>query len=266
MTVFEALNSISFIQHMIKQNREVRGYQSRLAEAAGTHGSYLSRVLGGQVPLTPDQAAGLADFWLLNRDGTDYFIGLVNFERAGSQKLRNVLERQLADIRKQQENISQRLKSAKVIETSDFGIYYSAWHYSAIHMLVLISGFQSTHSLMNRLGLPSAVVENALNVLASLNLVKKTGNRWQVIESDLHLPKSSPWTPVYHANWRQRTAYQVFSQNSDAIHFTALHSISYRDFSTAKEILIQSIEKIRKIAGPSKEENVFFIGVDAYPI
>jgi hypothetical protein len=105
-----------------------------------------------------------------------------------------------------------------------------------------------------------------LEVLSSLKIIEKKGGRWIVKEADIHSPNQHFWIPAYHSNWRQRAAYRVFEQGEEDIHFTALHSMSRADFEVAKELLHETIQKIRNIAAPSKEEDVFTIATDAYRI
>ena len=61
------------------------GYQRQLSEAAGCHTSYLSQVLADKAQLTPDHAAGLAVFWQWNETASEYFLTMVQLERACGQ-------------------------------------------------------------------------------------------------------------------------------------------------------------------------------------
>src|SRR4051812_8836100 len=99
MKVFAASNYRQVMQEKIREGGAVRGYQARLAEAAGVHSSYISRVLADRVELTPDQAASLARFWNFDGDETDFFIDLVLLERSASKDFRARLGRRLEVVR-----------------------------------------------------------------------------------------------------------------------------------------------------------------------
>ncbi len=264
--IFQFSEYTDFLKSLIESTKNIRGYQAKLAAAANSHTSYFSRVLSGAVQLTPDQAANLAQYLGMTPDQTDYFISLVSFARAGSLALKKVIERQLFDLKKKSQEISQRFSSSKDLSGSEAGIYYSAWYYSAIHMLLMIPGQQSESVLAKRLGISEGMAQKALEVLLSLKIIEKKGSRWLVKETDLHVPNQYFWTPVYHANWRQRAAYRVFEQRDEDIHFTALHSMSRSDFELVKELLRETVQKIRGIAAPSKEEDVFSVGIDAFRV
>ncbi|MCB9072563.1 MAG: TIGR02147 family protein [Bdellovibrionaceae bacterium] len=265
MKIFEFNSYIDVVRYQMKENSSVRGYQSRLAEAAGVHSSFLSRVLTESVHLTPDQAAYLASFWRLTELEADYFLGLVNLARAGSPVLRKAIERQIIELKQKNEDIAGRLKKTKKI-TNEGGMYYSSWHYSAIHMLAMIPQFNSIQGIAERLGLTEATVISAFALLEELGLVERHGSSWKVRERDIHLPNHASWAPVYHSLWRQRSAYRALDRRDEDLRFTALHSLSYDDFQRIKEEIRFVIEKIRNIAAPSKEEDVFVLHIDTYKL
>ena len=262
--VFQFQDYTHFLRTLIEKNRETRGYQAKLALAINSHTSHFSRVLGGSVHLTLDQAACIAQHLGMSANQADYFIALVSLARAGTPALKKVVERQLVEIKKRGQALSQRLATSKDPSGTNVGVYYSAWHYSAMHMLLMTAHPQSEGALAERLGISPEMVKKTLEVLSSLNIIEQKGGRWKVKETDLHVSNQHLWVPVYHANWRHRAAYRVFEQQDEDIHFTALHAMSRADFESVKELLRDSVQKIRTIAAPSKEEEVFAVTIDAY--
>ncbi|MDQ3232688.1 MAG: hypothetical protein M3Q07_12790 [Pseudobdellovibrionaceae bacterium] len=99
MTFFEQENYRDIIRGKIRDHSRKRGYQTQLAKFAGCQVSYFSQVLKGQVQLTPDQAAALCEVWNLADLEAEYFLTLVNFERAGSPQLQQRLRTQLEKLR-----------------------------------------------------------------------------------------------------------------------------------------------------------------------
>ncbi len=87
------------IAHFIQVNESQRGYKSRLAEAAGCQNSYLSKVLSQAVHLTQDQGFGLSKFWNLMPVEEEYFLTLIQLERAGSLAYKNRLSEKLDELR-----------------------------------------------------------------------------------------------------------------------------------------------------------------------
>ena len=262
--VFQYSDYVAFLKVHISANNSVRGYQARLASAAGCHTSYFSRVLGETVVLTADQAANIATFLQMSPEQTDYFLVLVALARAASPALKRVLERQLADLSKNSKEISTRLSQSKKVIGTENGIYYSAWYYSAVHMLLMVPGYKSAEKIAQRLGIPLELAKESLEVLSSLKIAEKKGDQWLVNEVDLHISNRVFWSSIYHSNWRQRAAFRIMEKKADDIHFTALHAMSRKDFEALKEILRRSIQDMRTLIAASREEDVFAVSMDAY--
>lgn len=271
MSIYNYTDYIKYIQEIISANSSIRGYQSRLSEAAKVHNSYFSKVLSGAVDLTLDQAIQLADFWHFNQEEKEYLICLVNYRRAGVQTLKNVLQKQIETLQKNYTELSKRLKQAKVITPEKQLLYYSLWYYCAIHMLLLIPEYQNVDILAKRLALEKKIVVEALNVLQEIGLIRKNGENWKVTENDLHLSNKALWGNLFHANWRQRTSLHLLNnlnriQDNNELHFSSLYAISKKDFKLIKDKFIDLIEKTREIAQKSKEEEVYFFSVDAFEL
>ncbi len=109
MDVFTFDDYKKYLRHQVAHNRDIRGYQTNLAEAAGCQRAFISQVLTSHINLTPDHAAALCSFWRFSDDESDFFMDLVALGRAGTEKLRGNLNRRLSKIKKQRENISHRL-------------------------------------------------------------------------------------------------------------------------------------------------------------
>ncbi len=94
--VFEAQTYIDVIRQSLKDNEAVRGFQSRLSEAAGCTTSYFSRVLCGRYHLNLEQAFALCQFWKLDEKETAYFLLLVLRARSSSPGLKAQIESYLS--------------------------------------------------------------------------------------------------------------------------------------------------------------------------
>lgn len=94
-SIFGADSYIEVIRTSLKDNESIRGFQSRLSEAAGCTTSYFSRVLCGRYHLNLEQAFSLCQFWKLDQKETAYFLLLVVRARAASPGLKAQIEKYL---------------------------------------------------------------------------------------------------------------------------------------------------------------------------
>ncbi|OFZ20333.1 MAG: hypothetical protein A2X94_01080 [Bdellovibrionales bacterium GWB1_55_8] len=264
LKVYYARDYREFIRSKIKENQDSRGYQGRLAEAAGCQRSYFSQVLNSHVNLTADHAAGLCLFWSLDPDETEYFIGLVSLAKAGSPQLRVVFERRLAELRRKDEDLSRRFqKSESLSEGKE--LYYSTWYFSAIHILTGVPGYQSPKAIAQRLQIPEQLVAEGLKTLEKMGLVIRVRNEWMIGRGDIHLPKGSLFGTIHHVSWRMRVAQHLqLHGDQDGVHYTGIHSLSRQDLLRIKQILLESLENSRKISAASPEEELVCLVCDFF--
>ena len=248
------------------ESAEQWGAISKMAAAAGCQRSHLSRVISGKVHLTPEQADGLAEYWRLNEAEGEYFLYLLEFARAGTKGLRQRIQRKIQRLKKEQEDLSERLRQPSLgVEEREI-VYYSAWHWSAIHIIVSIPEYQTVTSISRRLTMPETLVRYCLEQLERFGLVRREGERWKFSSHTIHLPRRSPLIGTHHNNWRARASLKSHDPGSDGVHYTVVQSVSQRDYLKIKELLLAVIDDYSKIAAPSKEEELISFSCDVFRV
>jgi uncharacterized protein (TIGR02147 family) len=260
MSVYEYNDSLDYLKDCIEQNRN-RGFHGQLAKAAGMHPSYLSRILHGSIHLTPDQAAGLCNFWNFDRDETNYFLNLVHLTRAGTPTLRKILENDLKAIRVKHEDLGALLPAEK-IDLQKENLYYSAWYYCAVHVLLTIPNMQTETAISEKLNLPLFQVRKILASLEALNLVKKTSSKWQPTKNNVHLTNESWMAAIHHIHWRMKISDRIQFRNPEDLHYTGVHTLSRSDFKKIKNLLLETLVKVDKVVRPSTEEELCSLLID----
>ncbi|MBX9768293.1 MAG: DUF4423 domain-containing protein [Bdellovibrionales bacterium] len=149
---------------------------------------------------------------------------------------------------------------------SDEVAYYSAWYWIAIHVLASIPKFQKSHAIAERLSLPKSLVEDCLERLEKMALVKCQGQVVQVTENHLHLSKDSVLISTHHSNWRLQAAMRSALREQDALQYSVVTAVSREDAQRLKNMLLDFIERSREVIGPSKEEEIIYIGLDCFRV
>lgn len=243
-----------------------RGQLTRAAEALHCQRSYLSRVIAEGLHLTPDHAFKLALFLRLSADECEYFQTLVDFERAGDPQYRAHLQQRLAGMKRQHESVQQRAARADFSLDTLQVSYFSTWLWSALHFLTSIPAYQSLEALANRLGARPDFLRRHLEQLAAQGFVEERGGRWFYKKGEFHAPKDSPLVVLHHQNWRARAVQDAQDITGDSIHFTAVQTVSKKDFERIKGLLLNFIEEASRIAGPSQPEEGIAITCDVFKI
>jgi uncharacterized protein (TIGR02147 family) len=264
-SLYSAKDYRDFLRAKVEDDSE-RGALTRLAAAAKCQKSHVTRVLRGDLHLTLEQAFRLARYWRLGDDEENYFLKLVDRDRAGDAAYRAKLQGELARMKRAQEDLSVRLQQATMGSSEKEMLYYSSWFWSAIHIIVSIPRYQAPAQIAARLGLPEPLVLHALKTLEGFGLVEKSKDRWKIATGSIHLPKNSPLNSIQHGNWRSRAVLNSQAPGEDGVHYTVVQSISEADFEKIKHLLLEAIDRYAKIAGPSREEELVCFACDFFRV
>jgi uncharacterized protein (TIGR02147 family) len=243
-----------------------RGQIAPLAAAAGCHRSYFSQVLHSHVHLTPEQALGVAEFFALPRADTDFFCLLVDLARAGTPRLRNKIETRMLELARERENLGKRFQTKSVEPGERELLYYSHWHYAAVHVSTSIPELQSAEAIAGRLGLPLLRVREVLEALEKHGFVQRKGRKWVLGTGDVHVPKRSLLNSVNHANWRTQAVQRSQTDSAEGLHYTSVASLSRKDFAALKTKLLAVIDDNRRVIAASPEEELVCFTCDFFAV
>lgn len=265
MDVYQFNDYKSYVLKKIQDNNHIKGYRSKLAIAAGCGRSFLSQSLNSHIHLTLDHGAGLCQFWELDDERSDFFLDLMNYERAASQPLRVKIKKRLNNQRAASKRMSKRpLENLALSSNLKEALYYSAWHTAAVHMLTTVPGYQSSTAMAQRLELPSSLVERTLRDLQSIGLVEPKGKKWQVKGGSIHLPKESPLSTINQTNWRNQAMRHLGEFPYDGIHYSALLTLSKKDSEKIFAQLKEAIDSVITVVEPSEEEELVCFNLDYF--
>jgi uncharacterized protein (TIGR02147 family) len=265
--VFSLQDFRAVIKAKIEESRGVKGYRSRLAEAGGFQRSFLSQVLNSSVLLTPDHALGLCRFWNFSELETDYFLNLVNLSRAQKLDLRRYYEDKIKKMREAHQDLSTRLgRQKQVLKGDSESLYYSAWYWNAIHLCTSVPHLRSPQAIAERLKLPLGLVQTVLAGLEQMKLITKTSNAWKTSNSHLHLSKESRLVAPTHSHWRQKAISRFQDCNLSGLHYSVTFAMSREDGERVHNLILELVDKTKKIVEPSTEEEVYCFLCDYFPI
>lgn len=265
-SVFDYEDYRLFLHDKRNENSQLRGFHTKMAEAAGCQRAYLSQVMNGHVQLTPDHAMGLAEFFGLNEDEREYLLNLVNLERARTRLLKDWFGKRLRDQLNARRNLSKRLQANEEIQNQYEAEYYSKWYFSAIHILLGIPQFSSVKEIAAKIDLNPKIVASTLEKLQKMGLVDLSGKRWERSKGDLHVANSKSMNVVNHVNWRLKGINDIQQESERSLHYTAIHSLSHKDVEILRATFIEAIAKSRAIVAPSVDEELICVTCDLFTV
>jgi uncharacterized protein (TIGR02147 family) len=239
-----------------------RGEFRKISEALGVHSTLTSQIFSGRKCLTEEQAAKLCAYMGLNSLETDYFLKLVQIERAGTEQLKAVLQRQLKQIHSQALEVKSRVPASEKLSEQDRAIFYSSWQYATVRLLTSIPRFQSKEKIAQHLKLSVSRVQEILDFLSSRGLCKEDHGKYQRTEKNTHVEFRSQFSVRHHQNWRAKSTQLQEQVTASDLVFTAPISLAAKDIPEVRKILLEAISEIAKIVDHSPCEEMAYLGID----
>ena len=268
MDIFESTDYKGAIRAFVTGlPRQGRGELGRLARAVRIHPTLVSQVLNGPKHLTLEQACLVADHMGLNDVECDFFLGLVELDRAGSERLKRRITVRLEILRASRLEIRNRLpKVPKPLTYEEQAVFYSDWYYCAVRLLSSVPGFNEADSIATRLGLSRTTVSKAINFLLDAGLCVTHRNTIKTGPKRTHVSNDSPFIRAHHRNWRLRCIHKLDSAEQEDMFFTAPLTISKIDAKRLHKRLLDTIAEAGSIVDPSEPEEFYCFNLDFFKV
>lgn len=239
-----------------------RGEYLRISKAIKIHTSNLSHVLKGDSNLTLEQGSAIADYFKLNEFEADYFLALIEKDRAGTAALKTKIALRLVKIQEQGQRLRNQVPM-KEVQESDRAQYFSNWFYSAIRIATSVASLQGIEQISQRLNLPKGLVIEVLQFLVSIGYCVETDGKFSEGPTYAMIDSHSPLSFRHHANWRIKAIERHNKMNERELFFTCPASLSSQDQREFQEMLVKLTRDFTAKIGPSSPaEKLVCLGID----
>lgn len=243
-----------------------RGQYMRIVEHIGTSSSIVTQIFKGPRDLTPEQAVLLSDYFGLSKLERQFFLLLVNYSRAGSHRYKKILEDEISEFQTKAREIKSRVPQNLELTEEAKAILYSNWYYLAIWSLTAIPGFDNLDLIIDRLKIPRAKANQALEFLVKHSLVKEKNGKLEIGPTLIHLESGSPSIPRHHQNWRTRAFLNYESLTQDEAAYTAPITLSKKDAAEMRERVLKFISETLHLVKDSPSEELFCLCIDWFRV
>ena len=270
MNVYEAKTYIEFLEKSLHSGLNIRprGKVKAFAEKLQSHPTFVSQVLRQKAHLSHEQAVNTCIYFQLDQSESEFFIDLLNRDRAGSvgAKLhfQKIIDRKLAE----RKNFYQRTRLSSALTREQEVFYFSRWAAPVAHAAIHIPEFRNPEKLARALQWDSSSTLEALKILKKLKLAEEKNGAWNPTNSSIHISKDSPLTAVFHGNWRTKTAAGLMERKRtvEQTHFSSVFAITAEVAEEVREILLRNLEIIRTQMVDSEPEILYAFCMDFYPL
>jgi len=253
-----------FIKRWLElQPKKGRGLPSKMAEHLRVSTTMISQILHGDRHLNLELASELADFMALSSNEQEYFFLMIDYQKAGSENLKNKLKNKLQKEQALAAKLKERLNINVELPETAKTIFYSSWLYTGVRNLSAVPEFNTIDTIAVKLSLPRNLIQKTVDFLVKNNLlILKEDGTLEIGPQKTHLDSESHLVAKHHQNWRLQGFQQMLSQNEKSFFYTGTMSLSKELASQIRQELPAFIESLYKRLGPSPSEVVRCFNID----
>lgn len=249
------------------QVKHGRGSKVKLAGILNCQPGYISQVLTkSKIHFSPENIIRISEFLELDVSQSDYLLTLLHKEKAGSENLKDFYETKLKKAKEEHLKVERQVQPNLELSGEVKAIYYSHWAYCAVHMLVSIEAYQKSELIAKKLKLNQDFAQKILNFLEEKSLIVKTGARYTVGKTRLHLQSSSPLIKSHHQNFRHKAITSLDEENQFNLHYSSVMTLSKKDALLIREQVLKLVASNDKILIPSENEDIICLNLDLFKI
>jgi uncharacterized protein (TIGR02147 family) len=264
MRIFDHNDFKSLIRGKIK-NLPDRGHgsYSKIAKFLGIHTTSLSQIMAGKKPLSLEHASLISDFFSFSELEAEFFLLLVQRDRAGNHSLRERFENQLGKIRRESSELANIVPSTKQKLTFEQqATFYSDKHYSLIRVLTSLPEFQSVEAITSLIQLPLQMVKEKMHFLLQTGLCIPDGDKIKPGPTYTHLESESAFISKHHGNWRIHAMQRHANLSKEELAYSSLMSISREDAKKVRSLLTEIIKQTNGVRDQSEPEVLRCLCID----
>ncbi len=242
-----------------------RGQYRKIAEHLNINTVVVSQIFKGNRDLTLEHAFSLTQYFGMAHLEKEYFINLVQRERAGNHQLKTYFETKLKEIKTEAQKIKNIIDNKELNDEAKFQ-FYSNWYYSAIRLSTLLPEQNNVTAIANQLKLPAPRVREVVDFLLMHGLLKEEMGALLIGPQRTHLSAESPYINRHHTNWRLKGLENMEALSTSELFFTSPMTISQKVMDEVKVLLLDLVAELSKKVRDAKDEKLVCLNIDFFDV
>lgn len=260
--------SIALQDYIFLKPKRGRGLIQELANHLRISQPQMSQLFRGIKNMTIENAIAIAHFFHWSPEETDYWIYLVERERASDFTTKKYFENKMDQVKSKALSIKESFGPHHELNDNDKAEFYSSWLYSAIRLFCSIKNGKTRQQILS--SFPEVnpnTIDKVLNFLVEKKLLKKQSDLYVLGENKTFVKRGSPFLKSHLTNWRIRAVEIANNISDEEIMFSAPFSISKKGFAIIRKELQQQIESLSKnLESYGDAEDVICLNIDLYKV
>jgi len=263
MWIYEFKDYKAFLKRLIKTfPKNGRGQAQRLSEYLGTTSMVISHILTRDRHFSLEQAIKVSEFFGLDEESKNYFLLLVQFERAGTKDLKNFFEEKINNKRTEAQKIKNMVRGEEKLSPEDMGVFYSNWYFSGVRLLASIEGYQTIESIADYFGLSRTKTGEIVSFLVKKGLCIQEDGKVRMGPKSTHVSDKSEFVNNHRRNWREKAREKFNEVGPHDFFYSSPVSISKKDSLEFRKKLLDLIKSFSKQVEDSPEEILVCLNID----
>jgi plasmid maintenance system antidote protein VapI len=249
-----------------------RGASSRLAQFLRVHPSRLSRIVQGNDHPTPEQAYLISRYFKFTADEEEYFVNLVNYERASTAAYKQHVSSILDGLRKKATQPAPLNLATRAMTADDERILHSSSKYLAVWLQSMISGRNTLPEIAKRFDLPGNLVERIAGFLVEIGFCQLLEGRLVPGSRSLMLSSDSPQLAQFFklaqffTNWRMHAIEQIGARKPDDYFASEPMAIGVNARREITQLLRETLQKAHATLKTETADKVVCLNIDWFEV
>lgn len=240
-----------------------RGEYRAFSQYLKVSSTLISQIFKGDKELTVEQACELATYLNLEESETQYLILLVEWQRAGTTKLKQKFKQMIQEMQNKAQKARSVLKSDATLSPQTLATFYSHWLYSGIRHLADI-GLSTIDELAERLKIDRMQVSKVVDFLIKEGLcVVGADGKLTIGPTKIFVDSSNaPLVSQNHKNWRLRAMDKMVMAEETQFFYTGIISLSANDAAKVRHEIVGLLKSLQNTVEKSPSEVVRCLNID----
>ena len=265
-SIYSYLDYKEFTNEWIKiQKKAGHGQLRKMSLHLNVNSVIMTQVFRGDRDLTLEQAFKLCSYIGLDEGEKEYFLLLVQKNRAGTVDLEIFLERQIQELRDKSLQLKNRINHEQLSDESK-ARFYSQWYYSGIRQSFSLPSIQSIDDVAEKFRLKREIVVKVVEFLLKNNLLIKEGIEIKSGPQVTHIGAETSFVTNHHKNWRLKAIDSMGTYNPESFHYTGPMSLSQELTKEIHDNLVHFIKKNTDKIKKSENETLRCLNIDWFEI
>lgn len=238
ITVFDYDNIRTFLEEQIRSPMFGRGTKAKIAQELACQPSYVSQVLNGQSFFSAEQALKVSRFFKLNRLEEEYFMTLLQVDRAGTKELSDYYDYRREEILEKSKLVENQMEYDKLSDANTIA-FLNDWRHIQVRSLVEIPKYQYEKPLQKKLGVDDGEFSKIMGFMYETGLILK-GSEGQLSQGQvrIHIEKKSPLAKYGNFTARMQILKNYDKSNEESLNYTFYMTLTKKKLEEFKKKLV----------------------------